>query len=85
MTGQVLAAYGVLEAELGGKPLAASRDKIDQAGITTAIAWEFTQQMIPREVKREKFPRLSAHSAACERLAEFAAAPHGEGTYRGKH
>jgi glutathione S-transferase len=82
VTGQVLAAYGVLEAELGSRPLAAAHDKIDQAGITTAIAWEFTQQMIPAEVKHEKFPRLSAHSAACEKLAEFRAAPHGDGTYQ---
>ena len=82
VTGQVLAAYEVMEAELGSRPLAAARDQIDQAGITTAIAWEFTQQMIPTVVKRAKFPRLSAHSVACERLAEFKAAPHGDGTYR---
>ena len=84
VTGQVLAAYDVLEAELDSRPLAASRDKIDQASITTAIAWEFTQQMIPAVVNRTRFPRLSAHSAACEELAEFKAAPHGDGTYRAR-
>jgi glutathione S-transferase len=84
VTGQVLAAYDVLEAELGSRPLASTRDKIDQAGITTAIAWEFTQQMIPAEVNRTKFPRLSAHSTACEKLAEFKAAPHGDSTYRAR-
>jgi hypothetical protein len=43
---------------------------------------EFTQKMIPAGVPAAKFPALAAHSAACERLAEFRAAPHGDGTYR---
>ena len=82
VTTQVLGAYELLESAIARKPLAAAGKTIDQAGITTAIAWEFTQKMIPDVVKAAKFPALGAHSAACERLAEFKAAPHGDGTYR---
>ena len=82
VTGQTLSAYEVLEADIRRRPLAATSATIDQAGITTAIAWEFTQKMIPQSVPAAKFPALAAHSAACEKLTVFAAAPHGDGTYR---
>jgi glutathione S-transferase len=44
VTGQLLAAYDGLEQELGRAPLAKSRDTIDQADVTTAVAWHFTQR-----------------------------------------
>ncbi len=82
VTTQVLGAYEMLESDIARRPLPATSGSIDQAGITTAIAWEFTQKMIPASVPAAKFPALSAHSAACEKLAEFRAALHGDGTYR---
>ena len=82
VTGQTLSAYEVLEADIKRRPLAATSATIDQAGITTAIAWEFTQKMIPQSVPAAKFPLLAAHSAACEKLTAFGAAPHGDGTYK---
>jgi glutathione S-transferase len=82
VTGQTLAAYQVLESDLQQQPLAATSRAIDQAGITAAIAWEFTQKMIPDVVPAAKFPALQAHSRACENLPEFRAAPHGDGTYK---
>jgi glutathione S-transferase len=80
VTGQTLSAYEVLEADIRRRPLATTSDAIDQAGIATAIAWEFTQKMIPQSVPAAEFPLLAAHSAACEKLAAFDAAPHGDGT-----
>ncbi len=78
---QLLSAYQLLEATLGAKPLASSGATINQAGITVAVAWCFTQRMIPDVVPAVQFPRLSAFSAAAETLPEFRAAPHGESTY----
>jgi hypothetical protein len=50
--------------------------------VSIAVAWHFTQQMIPEVVPASKFPALRAVSAAAESLPEFLAAPHGDGTYR---
>ena len=60
--GQLFAAYQALEIELRNKPLAVSSKAINQAGVSTAVAWLFTQMM-------------QAYSAQAERLAEFIAAP----------
>ena len=79
VTGQLLAAYGALEAELRRKPLAATRGHIDQAGVTTAVAWHFTQRMLPEVVAAAEHPALRAFSEQVERLPEFSAAPHGDG------
>lgn len=83
VTGQLLAAYCALEAELATRPLAVHSTRISQAGISTAVAWHFTQQMIPEMVPAAQFPVLSAFSAQAEQLAEFRAAPHGDGTCAG--
>jgi len=82
VTGQLLAAYQLLEQELIRSPLSLTTATIDQAGISSAVAWYFTQQMIPEVVPASDFPALRALSATAEGLPAFAAAPHGEGTYR---
>lgn len=81
VTGQLAAAYGALEDELGRRPLAVTNDAIDQAGITTAVAWYFTQRTVPGVVAPAAYPRLVAFSARAEALPVFTAAPHGDGTY----
>ena len=78
--GQMLAAFEALEAELRRQPLAAA-DAIDQAGVTAAVAWHFTQQTRPELVPAANYPLLQAFSAQAEVLPAFAAAPHGAGTY----
>jgi glutathione S-transferase len=80
--GQLLAAYDALERELTTSPLASTQASINQAGISTAVAWRFTQQTIPGVVDPANHPALSAFSAAAEQLPAFAAAPHGDSTYR---
>jgi glutathione S-transferase len=82
VTGQLLAACGALEEALEREPLAVTRSEIRQAGVTVAVVWHFTQQRLPEIVPADRFPRLSAVSAAAETLPEFMAAPYGAGTYR---
>lgn len=80
VTGQLLAACAAMEADLGRRPLRAAPATLDQAGVTTAVAWTFLQAMVPDRVPAASHPRLAAFTAACEALPAFAAAPHGTGT-----
>ena len=77
VTGQLHSAYDALEAEIDRQPLAVGREEINQAGITAAVAWYFTQHMIPGVVDPDKYPALKKHSARAEQLPEFEAAPYG--------
>jgi glutathione S-transferase len=66
--GQLIAAYSSLESELRTTPLKAGTT---QASITSAVAWQFTQMMLPEIVKAQDFPRLQALSLASEALPQF--------------
>ena len=81
ITEQVLAAYGQLEAQVIAHPLAADSATIDQAGVTTAVVWHFTQALLPEVVAAGDYPVLRAYAARCEALAEFIAAPRGDSTF----
>jgi glutathione S-transferase len=81
VTGQLLAAYTALEQELPRIPLRTEQGTLNQAGITTAVAWHFTQAFLPEVVASSGFPALERHSTASEQLAEFRRAPHGMDTY----
>jgi glutathione S-transferase len=81
VTGQLLAAFGALEAEWQRQPLSATTEGLTQAGVSTAVAWEFTQQTLPGMVPEVAHPALVAFSATAEALPAFRAAPHGDGTY----
>ena len=83
VTGQLLAAYDALESSFQDQTPAVTGSTIDQAGITTAVAWKFTQEMLPDVVPAADYPALRAFSEKAEALAEFAAAPFGPSTYRG--
>jgi len=78
VTGQLNAAVAGLEAELTRVPLSADERSITQAGITTAVAWRFIQEMVPQVVPASEHPRLVAYSAAAERLPVFKAVPYQE-------
>ena len=82
VTGQLLAACDGLEAQLASHPLALTRTALDQAGVSTAVAWVFIQNMLPEVVPASRYPNLVAFSQAAEALPEFCAAPHGDSTYR---
>jgi glutathione S-transferase len=77
VTGQLAAAYDVLERDLAG---AASTgwlfgDRIMQPDITVAVAWRFTQYALPGVLDAQRYPALAAHSARAEALPAFAGAP----------
>ena len=72
--GQLLAAYAALETGLQHEPLAAGKD-ITLAGITTAVAWQFTQSMLSDLVLESRHPAIQAYSARAEQLPEFLAFP----------
>lgn len=78
---QMHAAFDELEAELEKHPPVRNR-QIDPAGITTAVAWHFTLRTLPESIRDGAYPQLRALSAWAEQLPEFAAAPHGDGTFR---
>ena len=82
VTGQLLASYDALESELAQRPLGLTSESINQAGISTAVAWHFTQQMLPDVVRAGNYPGLCKFSSNAELLPEFRAAPHGAGTYQ---
>ena len=82
VTGQLLAAYQILEADLIARPLGVTSAAINQAGVSVAVAWHFTQQMLPEVVPAADYPALHEFSVKAEALPEFIAAPHGAGTYR---
>ena len=81
VSGQLQAACAALESELA-QPVALERATIDLSGVSIAVAWHFIQAMSPQAAPAADCPRLAALSAQAERLPEFAAAPHGDGTYR---
>ena len=83
VTGQLLSAYGELQSEFGRRPIEPTESTLRQAGVTVAVAWHFTQQMIPELVPSGSLPLLAGFSAATEALPVFMAAPHGEGVYHG--
>lgn len=73
--GQMLKAYALLEAEVSKRPLACEGDTIGQAGVSTAVAWQFTNMLLPGMVDLKAHPALDAFSARAEALAAFKAAP----------
>ena len=81
VTGQMLAAFGELESRLKLHPLAVTSATIGQAGVSTAVAWNFSQTMFPDVLIDASFPTLADFSHQAESLVEFAAAPHGATTY----
>jgi len=82
VTGQLIAAYDALEAEFERIPLTASPATIDQAGVTSAVVWHFTQQMLAEVVDAARYPKLTAFSQQAEALPQFKAAPYGTSTYQ---
>ncbi|MBL8414014.1 MAG: glutathione S-transferase [Propionivibrio sp.] len=81
ITGQLLAVYVALEADLKLRPLEVTSTSINQAGVSVAVAWHFTQNMLPEIVRAAEYPALQEFSANAETLPEFIAAPHGSSTY----
>ena len=74
--GQLLEAYAALEREVQTRqPVFVEPRR--QAGITTAVVWQFTQSMLASIVVAEKYPGLVALSARMERTPAFLKYPPG--------
>ncbi|MBL8302916.1 MAG: glutathione S-transferase [Ideonella sp.] len=69
--GQLAAAYALLEAELLSQPLDASTEGIDQAGVTTAVAWQFTHMLLPGQVPVAAHPAIEDFASRAEALPAF--------------
>ena len=73
--GQLLAATGLLEAEVAKRPPGASSAGITQAGVTLAVMWQFVQSTVAAQVDSAAHPAICGFAEAAERLPEFTAAP----------
>ncbi|QBQ97889.1 glutathione S-transferase family protein [Paraburkholderia pallida] len=72
---QMHAAYAVLDQLLVGRAGWLCAGRITQADITAAVAWRFTQHILPGVADPARYPALAAHSARAEALPEFVATP----------
>lgn len=73
--GQLVAAYSALEKEVAAHRLPADEATMTQAGVSTAVAWAFTQLLLPGSIAPADFPVLAAYSAQAESLPVFLGAP----------
>ncbi|GAB6849353.1 glutathione S-transferase [Paraburkholderia sp. A1RI_3L] len=74
---QMHAAYDVLEPLVAacGNGAWLAGDRLMQPDITVAVAWRFTQFILPGAVDAGRYPALAAFSARAEALPEFVGAP----------
>lgn len=72
---QMHAAFAQLEALIPGREAWLFGDRLMQPDITVAVAWRFTQFMLPGAVDAARYPALAAFSERAEALPEFIATP----------
>lgn len=74
VSGQLDAAYGALEAELARRPLPTD-GTIQQAGITVAVAWDFSKLVLGESFDTGRYPLIEAFSRYAEGLDVFISTP----------
>ncbi|MGZ0715538.1 glutathione S-transferase family protein [Pseudomonas palleroniana] len=67
VSGQLLAAFGLLDKHLGQ----AADNAISQASLTAAVAWSFSQFTVPSVVKADAFANLQRHAEQLEQHPAF--------------
>jgi len=72
---QLHAAWNLLEQECSRLPLPGETGTIDQAGVTIAVGWSFTQLETPDIVKPADYPAIHAYTRSAETLPAFLATP----------
>lgn len=70
--GQLLAAYAELEKQL---PQSAVSPFMGSAEVSVAVAWSFTQLMLPGQISDEQHPTLAAFAAQAEQHPAFISTP----------
>lgn len=73
--GQLAAAFATLEGEITRVPLVAEAPAMTHGSVATAVAWSFTQLLLPGQVSAEQHPQIAAFTEAAERLPAFQACP----------
>lgn len=71
---QLVAALEEIEHAIKAQPLGCGAD-IGQASLSVAVAWRFTQLLVPETILAPAFPALAKHSDQAERLPAFIAVP----------
>jgi glutathione S-transferase len=77
VTDQARHAFALLEQAFEKRPPTA----LDDASMTAAVVWTFTQEVVPGLAPPEAHPRQRQWAAQAEAHPAFRAAPHGEGTF----
>ncbi|MGV7207820.1 glutathione S-transferase N-terminal domain-containing protein [Oxalobacteraceae bacterium A2-2] len=72
---QLLAACTELEREVAELPIPGSEAALGLAELTIAVAWSFTQLLLPQHAPAQRFPALAAYTAALEALPVFVDTP----------
>jgi glutathione S-transferase len=72
---QMHAAYAELETRLAGRDGWLFGERLVQPDITIAVAWRFTQFMLPGVLDAARYPALAAFSERAEALPVFIGAP----------
>lgn len=80
VTGQMGHAFRLLDESIASCPLAPAA-RLDQAGLSAAVAWYFARQVVSDVLPLDAYPALRDLSAQAEMLPEFRAAAHGEAAY----
>lgn len=73
--GQMDAAYKLLDAELGTGDAWLFGARPMQADITAAVAWTFSNFVLPEKLDAKRFPTVAKFTARAEALPEFASSP----------
>jgi hypothetical protein len=50
-------------------------NKVDQAGISIAVAWRFSRELLPQQLNWKDFPLLQQWNTQTEALPAFIATP----------
>jgi glutathione S-transferase len=77
VTAQARQAFALLEQAFEQRPPTA----LDDAAMTAAVVWTFTQDLLPGLAPPEAHPRQRNWAAQAEAHPAFRAAPHGDGVY----
>jgi glutathione S-transferase len=72
---QLLSAYAALEADGLATAVGGDQSHMGLSEVTVAVAWRFTQLMLPGIVKADDFPALRQFSAWAEALPVFLSTP----------
>lgn len=75
VSAQLAAAFDELERELVAEPIPLDEQRFGVAGITVAVAWQFTQAFVHDVISTDRCPRLHAFSIFAEQQPTFLATP----------